>query len=162
MVTVILCYVKCIFIYIYYIFTIASKINVTPQRCLLAHFEATLDISSSKFCQIYYCGQISLQSAAVGCCFSDKKLHFQSQRKEIIIFNYAYSYQQILHWNVFKFLLCLSVSIFSCLKQMRKFVKNCYFIGVFNNWHNFWKYLLKYSQCFTKKLNSRGKLPIKT
>ena len=29
--------------------TIASKINVTPQRCLLAHFEATLNLSRSEF-----------------------------------------------------------------------------------------------------------------
>ena len=29
--------------------TIASKTNGTPQRCLLAHFEATLDFSRSEF-----------------------------------------------------------------------------------------------------------------
>ena len=56
--------------------TITSKINVTPQRCLLVDFEVTLDFSSSKFTcpynnisQICYCGQISLQSAAVNCTF---------------------------------------------------------------------------------------------
>ena len=47
-----------------------------PQRCLLVHFEATLDFSCSEFThnnksQICYCGQISLQSAAVNCSFYD-------------------------------------------------------------------------------------------
>ena len=48
-----------------------------PQRCLLAHFEATLDFSRSEFTahnnisQICYYGQISLQSGAVNCSFSD-------------------------------------------------------------------------------------------
>ena len=47
-----------------------------PQRSLLAYFEATLDFSRSKFAhnnisQICYCGQISLQSAAANCTFSD-------------------------------------------------------------------------------------------
>ena len=49
-----------------------------PQRCLLAHFEATLDIISlvnilahNNKSQICYCGQISLQSAAVNGSFSD-------------------------------------------------------------------------------------------
>ena len=47
-----------------------------PQRCLLAHFEATLDFSRianllahNNISQICYCGQISLQSAAVNCSF---------------------------------------------------------------------------------------------
>ena len=38
-----------------------------PQRCLLAHLEATLAHNISQIC---YCGQISLQSAAVNCSFS--------------------------------------------------------------------------------------------
>ena len=48
-----------------------------PQSCVLAHFEATLDFSRSEFTshnnisQICYCGQISFQSAAVNCSFSD-------------------------------------------------------------------------------------------
>ena len=42
-----------------------------PQRCLLAHFEATLDLpvvnllAHNNKSQICYCRQISLQSAAV-------------------------------------------------------------------------------------------------
>ena len=42
-----------------------------PQWCLLAHLDVTLDFNSSEFnarnnmSQICYCGQISLQSAAV-------------------------------------------------------------------------------------------------
>ena len=57
--------------------TIASKINGTPRRCLLAHFEATLDFNLANLLahnnksQICYCGQISLQSAAVNYSFSD-------------------------------------------------------------------------------------------
>ena len=45
--------------------------------CLLAHFEATLDFNLSNFLdhsiisQICYCCQISLQSAAIDCSFSD-------------------------------------------------------------------------------------------
>ena len=42
--------------------TIAIKINDNPKRCLLAH---------NNISQICYCGQISLQSAAVNCSFSD-------------------------------------------------------------------------------------------
>ena len=44
---------------------------------VLAHFEATLDFSRSELLahnnisQICYCSQISLQSAAVNCSFSD-------------------------------------------------------------------------------------------
>ena len=44
-----------------------------PQRYLLAHFEITLDFSPvnllahNNISQICYCGQISLQSAAVNC-----------------------------------------------------------------------------------------------
>ena len=42
-----------------------------PLRCLLAHFEATLDLlTSNNISEICYCGQISLQSAAVNCIFS--------------------------------------------------------------------------------------------
>ena len=47
--------------------TIGSKINVTPKRCLLAHFEAHNNIS-----QICYCGQISL--ATEGYSFSDNPI----------------------------------------------------------------------------------------
>ena len=58
-----------------------------PQRCLLAHFEATLDFSSNEFIcpyiyiyiylynnninQICYCGQISLLNASVNCSYSN-------------------------------------------------------------------------------------------
>ena len=46
-----------------------------PQKCLLAHFEATLDLnrtnSHNNISQICYSGQISLQSAVVSCIFSD-------------------------------------------------------------------------------------------
>ena len=44
---------------------------------LLAHFEATFDLSRSKLLvhnniiQICYCGEISLQSVAVNCSFSN-------------------------------------------------------------------------------------------
>ena len=47
------------------------------QMCLLAHFEATLILAvanllaHNNISQICYCGLISLQSAAVNCCFSD-------------------------------------------------------------------------------------------
>ena len=46
-----------------------------PQGCLLAHFEASLDFSvanllaHNNISQICYCGQITLQSAAVNCSF---------------------------------------------------------------------------------------------
>ena len=61
----------------YYICTIASKITVTPKgvqlpisklRSILA--VANLPAHNNKS-QICYCGQISLQSAAVNCSFSD-------------------------------------------------------------------------------------------
>ena len=49
-----------------------------PQGCLLAHFEATFNfiavanlLAHNNISQICYCGQISLQSAAVNCSFSD-------------------------------------------------------------------------------------------
>ena len=48
-----------------------------PQRCLFADFEATLDFSvanllaHNNISQICNCGQISFQSAAVNCSFSD-------------------------------------------------------------------------------------------
>ena len=48
-----------------------------PQKFSLAHFEATLSFSRSFLLahnnksQICYCGQISLQSAAVNCSFCD-------------------------------------------------------------------------------------------
>ena len=43
-----------------------------PQRCLLASFEATLDLlAHNNISQIFYCGQNSLQCAAVNCIFLD-------------------------------------------------------------------------------------------
>ena len=61
--------------------TIASKINVASKRCLLAHFWAIYIIHSilavanllahNNISQICYCGQISLQSSAVNCSFSN-------------------------------------------------------------------------------------------
>ena len=56
---------------------ITSKINATPKdvyfpisklHSILA--EANL-LAHNNISQICYCGQISLQSAAVNCCFSD-------------------------------------------------------------------------------------------
>ena len=59
-------------------FTITSKINFTPQRFSLAHFEATFDFSRianllahNNISRICYCGQISLQSASVNCSITD-------------------------------------------------------------------------------------------
>ena len=51
--------------------------KIYPQRCSLAHFTATLDIAvanlvaHNNISQICYFGQISLQSAAVNCSFSN-------------------------------------------------------------------------------------------
>ena len=48
-----------------------------PQRCLLTHFEATINfyrsdlLDHNNISQICYCGQFSLQSASINCCFSD-------------------------------------------------------------------------------------------
>ena len=58
--------------------TINSKINGTPQRSLFAHFKAMHSIlvianllAHNNISQICYCGQISLQCAAVNFSFSD-------------------------------------------------------------------------------------------
>ena len=43
-----------------------------PQRCFLAHFEAVANLlAHNSIRKICYCGQSSLQSAAVNCSFSD-------------------------------------------------------------------------------------------
>ena len=56
----------------------ACKVNVNSQRSLLAHFEVTLDSivipkihANDNISQICYGGQISSQSNAVNCSFSD-------------------------------------------------------------------------------------------
>ena len=57
--------------------TIASKINVTPKgACLpISKLHSILAVANllahNNKSQICYCGQISLQSAAVNCSFSD-------------------------------------------------------------------------------------------
>ena len=57
--------------------TIASKINVTPKGGSLhiSKLNSILAVEKllahNNISQICYCGQISLQSAAVNCCFSD-------------------------------------------------------------------------------------------
>ena len=57
--------------------TIASKINVTPKYVyspiskLHSIFSVTNLLAHNNKSQICYCGQISLQSAAVNCSFSD-------------------------------------------------------------------------------------------
>ena len=57
--------------------TIASKINVTPQGVYLSisKLHSILSVANllahNNKSQICYCGQISLQSAAVNCSFSD-------------------------------------------------------------------------------------------
>ena len=64
--------------------TIASKINVTPkgvylpiskQHSILAVANLLAHNNKSQIC---YCGQISLQSAAVNCSFSDNLLSEKS------------------------------------------------------------------------------------
>ena len=56
----------------------ASKINVTPEGVYLpiSKLQSILAVanllSHNNISQICYCGQISLQSAAVNCSFSDK------------------------------------------------------------------------------------------
>ena len=58
-------------------FTIASKINVTPKGDYLpiSKLHSILAVANllahNNKSQICYCGQISLQSAAVNCSFSD-------------------------------------------------------------------------------------------
>ena len=48
-----------------------------PQRSVIAHFEATLNsLAHNNISQICYCGQISLQSAAVNCSFSNNLAPF--------------------------------------------------------------------------------------
>ena len=57
--------------------SIASKINVTPKDVYLPilKLRSILTVvnllAHNNISQICYCGQISIQSAAVNCCFSD-------------------------------------------------------------------------------------------
>ena len=61
--------------------TIASKINITPKGVYLpiSKLHSILAvvnlIAHNNISQICYCGQISLQSAAVNCSFSDNLTH---------------------------------------------------------------------------------------
>ena len=63
--------------YIVVLFTIASKINVTPKGVYLpiSKLHSILAVANllahNNKSQICYCGQISLQSAGVNCSFSD-------------------------------------------------------------------------------------------
>ena len=71
-----------------------------PKRCLLAHFEATLDFSRSSVAnflphnnisQICYCGQNSLQSNAVNLSFLTIRYLFpQLFSKNVLLINIVY------------------------------------------------------------------------
>ena len=62
------------------------------QRCLLAHFEATL-----YFSQICYCGQISLQSVSINYSFSDNLTPWGVSFILLVMVNiYFYFYESVL------------------------------------------------------------------
>ena len=62
--------------------TIVSKINVTPNGVylpfskLLSILPVAISLAHNNISQICYCGQISLQSAAVNCSFSENLTPF--------------------------------------------------------------------------------------
>ena len=84
--------------------TTASKINVTPKGVYLpiSKLHSILAVANllahNNKCQICYCGQISLQSAAVNCSFSDNltyyggNIYFAGEMYRLAIWNGDFCY----------------------------------------------------------------------
>ena len=104
-----------------------------PQRCLLAHFEATLYLAvvnllaHNNKSQICYCGQISLQSAAVNCSFSNTfggNIYFAGsvtilisrEVKQVLTTSFT---KKNLHPKLMKFIIYCNTEVISLSMQFR-------------------------------------------